>query len=142
MHKWTISAPTSLAFAADSAKLYSKSRNSGFQEWDTKTGKLLRQLSPPLADSAWIWGPGRLAPSPDGKTLATAGGANTIRFIDLLTGKDLPAPIGHVRGVNFVSYTPDSKSLATSDPTPHSTSGTPPRAGISNSFRCRGSRST
>lgn len=114
VHKWKVSARTSLAFAADSAKLYSKSIDLGFQEWDTKTGKLLRQLSPPLADSEWTWRPGRLAPSPDGTTLATAGGANTIRFIDLATGKDLPAPVGHVSGVNFVSYTDDSKSLATS----------------------------
>ncbi len=136
LHKWRLAErlggwPT-LAFAADSTKLYSRLVGSGerIREWDVKTGKELRQLgdSPPVDD-----GPS-LALTADGKMLSFGG--SSIRFVDVASGeesgkelvsvsvnKDRATSIlawvrpsgGHSGKLLFVSYAPDGKSLLTRD---------------------------
>jgi RNA polymerase sigma factor (sigma-70 family) len=112
-----------LVFAADSSKLYSKSPNPGMeciQEWDVKTGKLLRRMfsagvNPQDPDRIrYLPGLECLATSADGKTLAAGGGDDhSIRFYDLATGELLPAPPGHCAAVDFLTFTSDGKSLVT-----------------------------
>ena len=51
--------------------------------------------------------------SPDGKTVATAGGDNTARVWDAVTGKELLTLSGHSDSVNGVAFSPDGKRLAT-----------------------------
>ena len=105
---------TSLSFSADSTKIYAKSRDSeGFEERDLITGRLCA-LTPPFANGDWAWARGPLAPSPDGKTMATSGWANTIHFFDLSTGADLATPTGHSTPLESVIFTADSKCLITS----------------------------
>ncbi len=124
LHEWKISVEPSyarLAFAADSARLYSKSPNPGqvcIQEWDVKTGKLLRRMFPPGDDEKgeldFYIGhhAGCLATTPDGKKLAVGGRGNAVLFFDLTTGKALPPP-GHCAPLRFLSYTSDGKSIVT-----------------------------
>jgi WD40 repeat protein len=50
--------------------------------------------------------------SPDGKTLASAGGDETIKLWDVTTGKVLQTLTGHSGYVLSVVYSPDGQTLA------------------------------
>src|SRR5438105_4834450 len=52
-----------------------------------------------------------LATSPDGKTRAEADG-NTVKLLDVATGKELRAFKGHTEAVTAVAFAPDGKRLA------------------------------
>ena len=53
-----------------------------------------------------------LAFSPDGKTLATAGGSRAIRLWDVKTGEESPQFAGHWNSVLCVAFSPDGMTLA------------------------------
>jgi RNA polymerase sigma factor (sigma-70 family) len=122
MQKWKTADElgyTLMAFAADSAKLYTKSshpRGVQFQEWDVKTGRRLRNY--PVqdeftgADNRYAMATGRLVLTPDGKTLVTGSGSNSVQFFDLQSGRALPMPAGH--RLSSLRFMPDGKSLLTS----------------------------
>ena len=57
-----------------------------------------------------VW---QVAFSPDGKTLATAGGDNTVRLWDVATRKQLGEPLrGHRNSVTSVAFSRDGRTLA------------------------------
>jgi RNA polymerase sigma factor (sigma-70 family) len=119
LHKWKLpSVPNwpSLVFSSDGTKLYSKSAvEENLREWDVKTGKELRRLGDASSTAVMHYaGLGAcLILSPNGKTLAAGGGGNTIRFIDVASGKMLPGPGGHSHGLVFLSFGADGNSVLT-----------------------------
>ena len=77
--------------------------------WDIRTGELLHTLEPKSPTSST----GRVAFSPDGKTLASRkGGSGTIGFWDVNTGKHLRTLMEHTDGVEIVLFSPDGSTLA------------------------------
>ena len=50
--------------------------------------------------------------SPDGKTLASGGGDDTVRLWDVATGTLKRTLEGHRDSVNSVAFSPDGKTLA------------------------------
>ncbi|MBN3897297.1 MAG: protein kinase [Nostoc sp. NOS(2021)] len=52
-----------------------------------------------------------VAISPDGKTIASSGGDNTIKLWNLATGKQISSLKGHSQQVNVVAISPDGKTL-------------------------------
>ena len=54
----------------------------------------------------------RVSFSPDGLTLASGGGDNTIRLWDVRTGRERQTLTGHRNIVNSVSFSPDGQTLA------------------------------
>jgi RNA polymerase sigma factor (sigma-70 family) len=121
LHKWKVAtAPIwpLLTFSVDSTRLYSKIVGGpAITEWDVKTGKELRTLAADKVQSGIAMVRtginGCLTLSPDGKMLAAGGEGNTIRFVDIATGKNRP-PVGdYSHGLLGLSYTPDGKTLWT-----------------------------
>lgn len=102
----------SLIFSPDGEKLYC----GGYKEvtiWNLKTGAIMQKLNG-FADRVVA-----LDLSPDGKLLATAGGAPTqdgeVIVFDLANGKPvLTIPTPHSDTVFGVRFSPDGKMLATS----------------------------
>ena len=50
--------------------------------------------------------------SPDGRTLASGNGDNTIRLRHAITGRHIRTLTGHTSGVESVSFSPDGRTLA------------------------------
>jgi WD40 repeat protein len=96
----------SLAFAADGERLvvvlnlYSTTR---IRIWEWATGRLETDLSGGETQCAVL--------APDGKRLATATGATTVRLWDLATGKYRRLR-GHEEEVLVLAWSPDGKLLA------------------------------
>jgi WD40 repeat protein len=78
--------------------------------WEAATGKLIGW---PLVHPGGIL---TVAFSPDGKTIATAGGSEArgeARLWEVATGKPIGAPLAHLGPVRAVAFSPDSKTILT-----------------------------
>ncbi len=94
----------SLAFL-DRRTLLSSGTDRTVRVWDLASGKERRRF--PSA-----WGRlGSLAPAPDGKAVAAAGGV--VRLFDPVTGKDVCPLGGHWLGIETLALSPDGTTLAT-----------------------------
>lgn len=95
-----------LAFSPDEKILAGGTTGSAIL-WDTKTGKVLHELS---GHKDWVFG---IAFSPDGKLVAT-GGANkdaTIKIWDVESG-ELKHNLENLGGINCLAFSPNGKTLA------------------------------
>ncbi len=84
--------------------------NSGddvIQFWEVETGKLLKTIDSP-EDTTY-----HLALSPDGNTLANAGGNGTIQFWDVATSKSKLILNGYAEMFRDMAYSPDGSALVT-----------------------------
>jgi WD40 repeat protein len=70
---------------------------------------------PVLTLRAHSRGVGRLAFSPDGLSLVSAGLDHEVRVWDPTTGQELLCLTGHTAQINGVAFSPDGRSLATVD---------------------------
>ena len=79
--------------------------------WDVDTGKLLRTITgQPDRFHSFAYAP--VAYAPDGLTLAGAGADSKIRLWDVSTGKLIKTITTDMKSVDWVVYSPDSKTLA------------------------------
>ncbi len=79
--------------------------------WDVGTGKLLRTITgQPDRFRSFAYAP--VAYAPDGLTLAGAGADSKIRLWDVSTGKLIKTITTDMKSVDWVVYSPDSKTLA------------------------------
>jgi RNA polymerase sigma factor (sigma-70 family) len=89
----------SLAFAPDGQYLASSHQNS-LRIWELATGEMVDEIKTT----------GALALSPDGRTLAVAGGKQ-VSLLDLAAANELPTLAGHQLNVNSVAFSADGKRL-------------------------------
>ena len=75
--------------------------------WSTETYELKREFS------GHSVGPETLAFTPDGKTLACAGGDRMVKLWEVATGEELLTLEGFSDRVVFLNFAPDGRSLAT-----------------------------
>ena len=59
---------------------------------------------------SWSW---TVAFSPDGKTLATCGADDSIKFWDTTTWKEIPPSLGQKEYVSSLAFSPNGRTLAT-----------------------------
>jgi RNA polymerase sigma factor (sigma-70 family) len=102
----------SLLFTRDSKRLVSAHQDGYVRFWDAATGAKVREYQ------AHYGIVGRMALSPDGKTLATTAwvsGAEdcSVRLWETATGKPLVRHPGPQAAVRFFAFSPDSKRVAT-----------------------------
>ncbi len=91
------------AWSPDGKTLAVGRRDSPISQWDPVAGKQIRTLSG--------FGDSSLACSPDGKRLASITG-KTICLWDVATGKKIGHCDGHYSDISSVSWSPDSKRVA------------------------------
>ncbi|OAI46947.1 hypothetical protein AYO44_01860 [Planctomycetaceae bacterium SCGC AG-212-F19] len=122
-------AATAVAYAPDGKLLATGGGDNQIRLFDTATGKEVRRLAghqsrtyQPARDAKGAFdvlvgsvGQGSvttLAFAPDGKTLASGGWDDSIRFWDVATGKELRKLDAHQAMVARVTFSPDGKLLA------------------------------
>ncbi|HTU89713.1 MAG TPA: WD40 repeat domain-containing protein, partial [Gemmataceae bacterium] len=115
LHRFTDSEDTmfTLCFSADGRWLAAGDKARTIRVWEVATGKQLHRLRHSVPVFA-------LAFSPDGRTLATAGGQHLdervgdggIVLWEMATGEKRGQLAGHKRAVTTLSYSPDGRSLA------------------------------
>ena len=99
----------SIAFAPDGKKLASGSSDNMARLWDTATWRSQAILYHGYTVSAVAFGP-------DGRTLATGSWLERdVKLWDLGTQKKLADLTGHQSGISFLTFSQDSKRLASSD---------------------------
>jgi RNA polymerase sigma factor (sigma-70 family) len=107
-----------VGFSADSERLYflpGKSRL--IYEYEAKTGKLLRELGTTNGDrgiDSYRTAAYAMTVSPDGDQLAICDVGNSVRFVEIGSGKDLLSNHGHMHTLNYLTYSADGKWLLTS----------------------------
>ena len=77
-----------------------------FQLWDLESGRELRSFT---GHTLVV---GRLAFSPDGRTLATGSGDNTVRLWEVATGGERSRFTGHSTYISSLAFAPDGRKLA------------------------------
>jgi WD40 repeat protein len=108
----------SLAFSPTGEHLVSTDIDGTLRIWDWATGKELRKVSTRgMVDSGALRtissaGQDNRVYSPDGNTLMFLGRTNVLRFLDLVTGKEIGPP-GHVTAVQSVQFLADGKQIVT-----------------------------
>src|SRR6185436_4742932 len=95
-------------FSRDGRTLATFQRGSAIQLWDVAT----RSLRTNLPVNASLGFEAASAFSADGRTLVIACGDDTIRLLEVATGKVLGAFTGHKQNVSSVALSPDGKTLA------------------------------
>jgi RNA polymerase sigma factor (sigma-70 family) len=95
--------PQSLAYSPDGA-LLAMAGNKAVRLWDAASG----DERPPIEVPG---GPGRLAFSPDGKSLVTGGDDKTVRLWELASGKLRWEGAGHTEQIFSVDCSPDGKTI-------------------------------
>src|SRR5437763_14222592 len=109
-----------LVFAPDGKTILGRGMGDGaLAIWEVESGKLVTTIGKP-SDEQQLVRPrpfagsasGALALSADGKTLLSGEG-NVVRLLDLKTGKDLLAALGHAGPVNAVRFESDGKRVTT-----------------------------
>jgi RNA polymerase sigma factor (sigma-70 family) len=95
-----------VTFTRDGKGLLTSGPDERLRIWDPATGREVRRI-PVGPGNPWL-----LAFSPDGKTLAVAGG-QALRLIDLETGRDSVRVPGHRQGVAWTAFSSDGRVLAT-----------------------------
>jgi WD40 repeat protein len=112
--QYTLRGRGSFAFAPNGKTLARGGWDGEVQFWDASTGKELRRFSRVPTYGSFV-----RAFSPDGKLLATADeywwvGGSTLQLWDVTTGKEIRPFGGHSAAVRHVTFSPDSKMLASS----------------------------
>jgi WD40 repeat protein len=118
----TLTAPnwginTRPVFSPDGARLVVAENTGSFSVWDTVSGKRMQDFGRTADEvTAGICGPAAgirfLAISPDGKTIAGAGGPALLAF-NLETGRALGDAAGHYNPVQQAAFTSDGKHVVT-----------------------------
>lgn len=96
-----------VAFSPDGTRIAAAGQDFLHVWEDTSGKKLLEAHAPRISDLAF---------SHDGKTVAVASNrTNTIRLVDVATGKRIPEIAEHEGSLSLVVFSPDGESLATLD---------------------------
>ena len=84
--------------------------------WDVASGKELHRFARPAATPGgfgWNTSAAGMEFSPDGKLLALGGENQSVRLVDLATGKEIAFGGGHRSAIAKVTYSADGKTLTT-----------------------------
>ena len=82
-------------------------------EWDTATGKLLRQVGPAESYERGTHRDIRIGVSPFGQTLVVFDMDKRLRFFDRTTGETAQSRADFARPIQSLTITPDSRQLWT-----------------------------
>lgn len=106
------------AFSPDGTKLALGEGGQAVTVWDVTTGTQLMVMRgplygtrPPRREDINLIQINAVAFSPDGKTLASAGGDKVLRLWDVATGQELRALTGHTDEVLALVFAPDGRTL-------------------------------
>ena len=84
-------------------------------EWDRINHVLDQSVITFVADKHWVWS---VSVSPDGNSLVTGGGENTLKIWDITTGKEITElSKAHTGSINFVQFSSDGKHIVSGDST-------------------------
>ncbi len=120
-----LGAVESVVFSPDGKTLAAGDDEEAIRLWDTATGKQVRKLTEREMAVKVIGKQSKqkrgqhhvrtLSYSPDGKTLASAGGDGVVRLWDLPSGKPQRRLLAPRAWVNTLAFSPDGKTLASAD---------------------------